>query len=95
MAKHFEKELAKLQRMNPQVAEYGIQRNYLELYLDLPWEEYSKDKFDLKRARKILDRDHFGLEDVKKRIIRVFSGFKTAKRYEISNTLFVWPSGSR
>ena len=69
VAKHFEKELSKLQRMNPQVAEYGIQRNYLELYLDLPWEEYSKDKFDLKRAKKILDRDHFGLEDVKKRII--------------------------
>jgi ATP-dependent Lon protease len=69
VAKHFEKELAKLQRMNPQVAEYGIQRNYLELYLDLPWEEYSTDKFDLIRARKILDRDHFGLDDVKKRII--------------------------
>ncbi len=66
---HFEKELSKLQRMNPQMAEYGIQRNYLELYLDLPWDEYSKDKFDLKRARKILDRDHFGLDDVKKRII--------------------------
>jgi ATP-dependent Lon protease len=69
IAKHFDKELSKLQRMNPQVAEYGIQRNYLELYLDLPWEEYSKDKFDLKRAKKILDRDHFGLDDVKKRII--------------------------
>jgi len=69
VAKHFEKELSKLQRMNPQVAEYGIQRNYLELYLDLPWDKYSKDKFDLKRARKILDRDHFGLDDVKKRII--------------------------
>ncbi len=69
VAKHFEKELSKLQRMNPQVAEYGIQRNYLDLYLDLPWDEYSKDKFDLKRAKKILDRDHFGLEDVKKRII--------------------------
>ena len=69
VATHFEKELAKLQRMNPQVAEYGIQRNYLELYLDLPWDEYSTDKFDLKRARKILDRDHFGLDDVKKRII--------------------------
>jgi ATP-dependent Lon protease len=69
VAEHFEKELAKLQRMNPQVAEYGIQRNYLELYLDLPWDEYSADKFDLKRARKILDRDHFGLDDVKKRII--------------------------
>ncbi|MFK5983225.1 MAG: endopeptidase La [Flavobacteriaceae bacterium] len=69
VSEHFEKELSKLQRMNPQMAEYGIQRNYLELYLDLPWDEYSKDKFDLKRARKILDRDHFGLDDVKKRII--------------------------
>ncbi len=68
-SEYFEKELSKLQRMNPQMAEYGIQRNYLELYLDLPWDEYSKDKFDLKRARKILDRDHFGLDDVKKRII--------------------------
>lgn len=69
VSEHFEKELSKLQRMNPQMAEYGIQRNYLELYLDLPWDEYSKDKFDLKRARKILDRDHFGLDDVKQRII--------------------------
>ncbi|PKP25988.1 MAG: endopeptidase La [Bacteroidetes bacterium HGW-Bacteroidetes-2] len=68
-AKHFEKELAKLQRMNPQVAEYSIQRNYLDLFLDLPWNDFSKDKFDLKRAQRILDRDHFGLEDVKKRII--------------------------
>ncbi|MCF8273358.1 MAG: endopeptidase La [Flavobacteriaceae bacterium] len=69
VASHFEKELAKMQRMNPQVAEYSIQRNYLDLFLDLPWDEFSKDKFDLKRARRILDRDHFGLEDVKKRII--------------------------
>lgn len=66
---HFDKELAKMQRMNPQVAEFGIQRNYLDLLLDLPWNKYSKDKFDLKRARKILDRDHYGLDDVKKRII--------------------------
>ncbi|MGG7035667.1 MAG: endopeptidase La [Flavobacterium sp.] len=67
--KHFDKELSKLQRMNPQAPDFGIQRNYLELYLELPWNHYSKDKFDLKRAEKILDRDHFGLEDVKKRII--------------------------
>ncbi|MNX15994.1 Lon protease 2 [compost metagenome] len=67
--KHFEKELAKLRRMNPQAPDFGIQRNYLELFLDLPWNEYSKDNFDLKRAQKILDRDHFGLEDVKKRMI--------------------------
>ncbi|UMB54877.1 endopeptidase La [Lutibacter sp. A64] len=65
----FDKELGRLQRMNPQVAEYSVQRNYLDLLLDLPWGEYSKDKFDLKRAQKILDRDHFGLEKVKERII--------------------------
>lgn len=73
---HFEKELAKMQRMNPQVAEYSIQRNYLDLFLDLPWNEFSKDKFDLKRAVKILDRDHFGLEDVKKRIIEYLAVLK-------------------
>jgi ATP-dependent Lon protease len=76
IAKHFEKEIAKMQRMNPQVAEYSIQRNYLELFLDLPWNEFSKDKFDLKRAMKILDRDHFGLEDVKKRIIEYLAVLK-------------------
>lgn len=74
--KHFDKELAKLQRMNPQVAEYSIQRNYLELFLDLPWNEFTKDKFDLKRAQKILDKDHFGLEDVKRRIIEYLAVLK-------------------
>jgi ATP-dependent Lon protease len=73
---HFEKELAKMQRMNPQVAEYSIQRNYLDLFLDLPWEKYSKDKFDLKKAQKILDRDHYGLEDVKRRIIEYLAVLK-------------------
>ncbi len=73
---HFDKELSKMQRMNPQVAEYSIQRNYLDLFLDLPWNEFSKDKFDLKRAVKILDRDHFGLEDVKKRIIEYLAVLK-------------------
>lgn len=67
--KHFDKELAKMRKMNPQAPDFGIQRNYLELFLDLPWNEFSKDNFDLKRAQKILDRDHFGLEDVKKRMI--------------------------
>jgi ATP-dependent Lon protease len=66
---HFNKELSKLQRTNPNSPDFGIQRNYLELFLELPWNEFSKDKFDLKRAQKILDRDHHGLEDVKKRII--------------------------
>ncbi|MEZ4875529.1 MAG: endopeptidase La [Flavobacteriaceae bacterium] len=73
---HFEKELAKLQRMNPQVAEFSIQRNYLDLMLELPWNEFSKDKFDLKRARKILDRDHYGLDDVKRRIIEYLAVLK-------------------
>src|SRR5690625_668984 len=73
---HFEKELAKMQRMNPQVAEFSIQRNYLDLLLDLPWNEFSKDKFDLKRAQKILDRDHYGLEEVKNRIIEYLAVLK-------------------
>ncbi|WP_291865610.1 endopeptidase La [Maribacter sp.] len=76
VGEHFDKELAKMQRMNPQVAEYSIQRNYLDLFLDLPWDEFSKDKFDLKRAQKILDRDHYGLEDVKKRIIEYLAVLK-------------------
>jgi ATP-dependent Lon protease len=66
---HFDKELSKMQRMNPQAPDFGIQRNYLELFLELPWNDFSKDNFDLKRAQKILDKDHFGLEDVKKRMI--------------------------
>lgn len=74
--KHFEKELFKMQRMNPQVAEYSIQRNYLDLFLDLPWNEFSKDKFDLKRAKKILDRDHYGLEEVKRRVIEYLAVLK-------------------
>ncbi len=76
VGEHFDKELAKMQRMNPQVAEYSIQRNYLDLFLELPWNEFSKDKFDLKRAQKILDRDHYGLEDVKKRIIEYLAVLK-------------------
>jgi ATP-dependent Lon protease len=73
---HFDKELSKMQRMNPQVAEYSIQRNYLDLFLDLPWNEFTNDKFDLKRAMKILNRDHFGLDDVKKRIIEYLAVLK-------------------
>ncbi len=72
----FDKELTKLQRMNPQLAEYSVQRNYLDFFLDLPWNEFSEDKFDLKNAQKILDRDHFGLEDVKKRIIEYLAVLK-------------------
>ena len=65
----FDKELKKLQRMNPSMSDYSVQRSYIELILDLPWNQYSKDKFDLAFARKILDSEHFGLTEVKERII--------------------------
>ena len=65
----FDKELRKLQRMNPSMSDYAVQRSYIELILELPWEECTIDSFDLKKAREILDRDHFGLEKVKERII--------------------------
>jgi len=61
----FDKELKKLERMNPQSAEYSVQTNYVELLLDLPWNHYSDDDFNLKHAQEILDRDHYGLEKVK------------------------------
>ena len=69
VGENFEKEVKKLQRMNPAMADYSVQRAYLDLVLDLPWGEYTNDHFDLKRAKKILDRDHFGLEKVKERIL--------------------------
>lgn len=65
----FEKEISKLQRINPMAAEYSVQLNYVETLLELPWNEYSKDRFNLEKAEKILDRDHFGLEKVKQRIL--------------------------
>ncbi|MFA7617074.1 MAG: endopeptidase La [Weeksellaceae bacterium] len=73
---HFEKELGRLLRLNPQMPEHSIQRNYLEFMLDLPWADYTKDDLDLKRAQKILDRDHFGLEDIKERIIEYLAVLK-------------------
>ena len=67
--KHFAKELDKIGRMNPAAAEYPVAMSYAELLVDLPWEEGTEDNFDLKHARKVLDRDHFGLEKVKERIL--------------------------
>ncbi|MFT7035982.1 MAG: ATP-dependent Lon protease [Cyclobacteriaceae bacterium] len=69
VSEHFSKEIDKILRMNPMAAEYPVAVNYAELLLDLPWNDITKDNFDLKRAKKILDRDHFGLEKVKNRII--------------------------
>jgi len=73
---HFDKELNKLQRINPMAPEYPVTMNYVELMVDLPWNEYTKDNFDLKRAQKILDTDHFGLEKVKERIIEYLAVLK-------------------
>ncbi len=72
----FEKEISKLQRMNPQVAEFSVQRNYIELLLDLPWDNFSIDNFNLKKSVKILNRDHFGLDEVKKRILEYLAVLK-------------------
>jgi ATP-dependent Lon protease len=69
VAERFEKELEKLQRINPQAADYNVHVNYLEFMLDLPWNEFSKDKVDLNKAEKILDKHHYGLKDVKDRIL--------------------------
>ncbi|WP_422360174.1 endopeptidase La [Reichenbachiella sp.] len=69
VAQHFDKELGKIERMNPMAAEYPVAMNYAELLVELPWNDISEDNFDLKRAKKILDQDHFGLEKVKDRII--------------------------
>lgn len=75
-ADHFNKELDKLQRINPQAAEFPVAMNYVEFMLDLPWDECTTDDFDLKRARKILDKDHFGLEKVKNRILEYLAVLK-------------------
>ncbi|WP_234736115.1 endopeptidase La [Tellurirhabdus bombi] len=73
---HFDKELNKLQRINPMAPEYPVTMNYIELMVELPWNEYTKDNFDLKRAQKILDSDHFGLEKVKERMIEYLAVLK-------------------
>lgn len=89
----FAKELNKLQRMNPQGAEYSVQLNYLDLLLDLPWNEYSEDNLDLKRAEKILDRDHFGLEDVKRRILEYLAVLKLKGDMKSPILCFYGPPG--
>jgi len=74
--KTFNKELDKLERMNPSGAEYGVQINYCQLLIDLPWDVYTNDKFNLNKVQKVLDRDHFGLEKVKERIVEYLSVLK-------------------
>lgn len=73
---HFNKEVDKLQRINPQAAEFPVAMNYVEFMLDLPWANYTEDDFDLKRAKKILDKDHYGLTKVKNRILEYLAVLK-------------------
>ncbi|KEQ29696.1 Lon protease [Pedobacter antarcticus 4BY] len=90
---HFNKELEKLGRMNPAAPDYSIQMNYLELLLDLPWGDFTKDNFDLKRAQRVLDKDHFGLEKVKQRIIEYLAVLKLKKDMKAPILCLVGPPG--
>jgi len=76
---HFDKEIQKLSRMNPQASEYSVSLNYLEVLCDLPWNEYTEDDFDLNKAKEILNRDHYGLDDVKERILEHLAVLKLKK----------------
>lgn len=93
VAKVFNKELSKLKRMNPQVAEYSVQLNYVELMLDLPWEIFTKDNFNLNKVKKVLDKDHFGLEKVKDRILEHLAVLKLKGDMKAPILCLVGPPG--
>lgn len=90
---HFDKEIEKLARINPAAADYSVQINYLELLLDLPWATYTKDKFDLNRAVKVLDKDHYGLDKVKQRIIEYLAVLKLKNDMKAPILCLVGPPG--
>mgnify|MGYP000473510485 CR=1 FL=1 len=89
----FEEELERLQRMNPNAAEYSIQMNYLEFLVDMPWNEFTKDNLDLKRAQRVLDKDHYGLEKIKERIIEYLAVLKLKNDMKAPILCFVGPPG--
>ena len=89
----FEKEIKKLSRINPQVAEYSVTLNYLELLLDLPWHEYTEDNFDLLNVKKVLDKDHCGLEKVKERILEHLAVLKLKGDMKAPIICLVGPPG--
>ncbi|MFT4663592.1 MAG: ATP-dependent Lon protease [Polaribacter sp.] len=91
--KVFLKEIAKVKRINPQVAEYSVMLNYLELMLDLPWDEFTEDNFDLKSVKAILDKDHYGLEDVKERILEHLAVLKLKGDMKAPIICLVGPPG--
>jgi len=89
----FRKELSRLQRMNPAAMEYTVQLNYLETMVELPWNEFTPDNFDLKKAQRILDRDHYGLEKIKERIIEYLAVLKLKGDMKSPILCFVGPPG--
>ncbi len=89
----FKKELDKLQRLNPVAGEYSVQLNYLITLLELPWNEYSKDNFNMERVKNILDKDHFGLEKVKDRIIEHLAVLKLKGNMKAPILCLVGPPG--
>ncbi|MCB9276265.1 MAG: endopeptidase La [Lewinellaceae bacterium] len=89
----FDKEIHRLRRMNPQVAEYSIQLNYLELLLDLPWNKFTKDNFNLQKVKTVLDKDHFGLEKVKERILEHLAVLKLKGDMKAPILCLVGPPG--
>lgn len=93
VSKLFRKELDKLRRMNPQGAEYTVQLNFLDTLLDLPWNEFSKDNLELKHAQKVLDKDHFGLEKVKERILEYLAVLKLKGDMKSPILCFYGPPG--
>ncbi|MCE3074947.1 endopeptidase La [Chryseobacterium gwangjuense] len=90
---HFQKEISRLQRQNPNSPDYNVQRNYLDFFTDLPWETYTKDVFDIAKAEKILDKAHFGLEDIKKRILEHMAVLKLKNNMKSPILLLVGPPG--
>ncbi|MFK7904916.1 MAG: endopeptidase La [Chitinophagales bacterium] len=91
--KVFDKEIRKLQRMNPAVGEYSTTLNYIELLLDLPWQTPLEDNFNLKRAKRILDKDHYGLDKVKNRILEYLAVLKLKGDMKSPILCFVGPPG--
>jgi ATP-dependent Lon protease len=89
----FEKEIAKIQRMNPAAMEYSIQLNYLETLIELPWGEFTSDNFDLKKAQRLLDSDHYGLEKIKDRILEYLAVLKLKGDMKSPILCFVGPPG--
>lgn len=90
---HFQKEIGRLQRQNPNSPDYNVQRNYLDFFTDLPWETFTKDTFDIEKAEKVLDKAHFGLEDIKKRILEHMAVLKLKNNMKSPILLLVGPPG--